>query len=175
MSAIGSFAPTPETMAYGQQRLPARRMTPGVVGGLDGPDGRLGPEHAGALTLVYGSFAEDAAAQRGYQRFTDAQAGALDAPGFLRWFSFVDGPHGYGLGLWRSAEDALAFARGPLHRELVREQRETPYEYSQFAGIYSAHTVSRRTFACPACRSTTAAPADRCGACGHPLDDGFAG
>jgi hypothetical protein len=172
MSAIGMFAPDSATQEHGQAELPQRRFSPGAVGGLDGP-GNLGPENAGALSLVYGTFADATSAQRGYQHFTDAQVGLLNAPGFLRWMSFADGPHGYGLGLWRTADDAVAFARGSQHQRLVAEQRSRPFEYSQFAGIWTAHTIGRRTFACPSCSATTAAPATRCSACGHPLDDGL--
>jgi hypothetical protein len=173
MTAVQAFPPEPETMTYGQSQLPKRRFTPGAVGGLDGP-GNLGPEHAGALSLVYGSFASSGSAQHGYRRFTDAQSGLLDAPGFLRWISFSDGPHGYGLGLWRSTEDAISFARGTLHRELVNEQRHEQFEYSQFAGIWSAHTLGARSFYCPSCKSITTAPASTCGGCGAAIDDGFA-
>ena len=172
MSYIGMFAPDGATQQHGQATLPQRRFSPGAVGGLDGP-GNLGPEHAGALSLVYGTFADAESAQRGYQHFTDAQRGLLDAPGFLRWMSFADGPHGYGLGLWRSAEDAVAFARGSQHQQLVAEQRRTPFEYSQFAGIWTAHVIGRRTFACPTCSAATASPSTSCPACGTPLDDGF--
>jgi hypothetical protein len=173
MSSIGTFPPDHETLEYGQALLPQRRFSPGAVGALDGP-GNLGPESAGALSLVYGTFPDTGSAQRGYHRFTDAQRGLLDAPGFLRWMSFADGPRGYGLGLWRSAGDAVAFARGTLHQRLVEEQRRTPFEYSQFAGIWTAHTIGRRTFACPTCAETTAAPASSCRACGTSLSDGFA-
>ena len=62
-------------------------------------------------------------------------------PGFLRWLTFNDGPHGYALGLWRTTEDVEAFVAGSAHRAMVREQRERPFEYSQFAGVWAAHSV----------------------------------
>jgi heme-degrading monooxygenase HmoA len=172
MTAVQAFAPDTETLEYGAVQLPERRWTPGAVGCVDGP-GNLGPEHAGALSLVFGSFSDAEKAQRTYRRFTDAQCAVRDAPGFMRWFSFVDGPHGYGLGWWRSAADAEAFARGPLHRELVREQRAEGLEYSQFAGIWTAHAVGRRNYYCPSCSAVTAAPGTFCTGCGTPLHDGF--
>lgn len=173
MSDVRAFAPTQETIEYGSRVLPQRRMTPGHVGGLDGPEGNAGPEQAGALTLVYGSFADAESAQRGFRSFTDAQRALLETPGFLRWLSFADGPHGYGLGLWRGAADADAFARGSFHRRIVAEQRREPFEYSQFAGVYTAERASRRTYSCPGCRTVTAAPARGCDGCGRTLDDGF--
>lgn len=170
---VRAFPPDNETMAYGAQLLPQRRMTPGAVGGLDGPRGPLGPELAGALTLAYGAFADAASAQRGYRAFADIQRAMLTADGFIRWFSFADGPHGYGLGLWRTAEEAVAFVRGQHHRAAVAEQHRAPFEYSQFAGIWTAHTIGRRTRYCPACRTRTSAPEQGCRKCGRRLDDGF--
>jgi hypothetical protein len=160
-------------MAYGARTLPQRRMTPGAVGGLDGPAGPLGPEVAGALTLTFGAFADDANAQRGYRHFTDMQVSMLSADGFVRWFSFADGPHGYGLGLWRTAEQALAFVRGDAHRDAVAEQHRQPFEYSQFAGIWTAHTIGRRTMHCPSCGGRAVPPERGCGRCGRRLDDGL--
>lgn len=172
---VRGFPPNAETAAYGQQVLPLRRWTPGAVGALDGPDGPLGPELAGALTLTYGAFAEDASAQRGYRHFADMQKAMLSADGFIRWFSFVDGPHGYGLGLWRSADEASAFVRGAAHRAAVTEQHRNPFEYSQFAGIWAAHTIGRRTMHCPSCGGRAVAPASACSGCGRQLDDGYIG
>lgn len=171
---VRPFAPNEETMAFGSLILPQRRMTPGAVGGLDAPGIPLGPERAGALSLAYGSFADDASAQRGYRAFADIQRAMLTAPGFIRWISFADGPHGYGLGLWRSPEDALAFVRGPQHRAAVADQHREPFEFSQFAGIWSAHTIGRRTMHCPTCHGRAVAPAQMCTGCGRRLDDGFA-
>jgi heme-degrading monooxygenase HmoA len=143
-----------------------------MVGGLAGLD-NAAPEQAGALSLVYGSFADSSSAQRGFRAFTEAQRSLLEAPGFLRWLSFADGPHGYGLGWWRTAEDAAAWTRAETHRTFVAAQRKTPFELSQFAGIWTAHAVGRRNFYCPRCRQRTVASVDAC-PCGEPLHDGFA-
>ncbi|MFN2518249.1 MAG: antibiotic biosynthesis monooxygenase [Jatrophihabitantaceae bacterium] len=172
MAIAGMFPPDPETMRYGAQTLPTRRMSPGAVGGLATAD-NAGPEQAGALSLVFGSFADRESAQRGYRAFTDAQRSVLDAPGFLRWHSFADGPHGYGLGWWHSAEEATAWARGAHHRAVVREQRTSPFELSQFASIWIPATRTRRTFSCPSCHATIDAAHPTC-TCGEQLDDGFA-
>lgn len=172
MATAGTFGPDQETISYGMTTLPNRRMTPGAVAGLAGPD-NAGPEQAGALSFVYGSFADAGSAQRGFRAFTDAQRSLLEAPGFLRWISFADGPHGYGLGWWRTAEDAAAWARDEAHRGFVSTQRNNPFELSQFAGLWAAHTLGRRNFYCPRCHEMSAATATRC-RCGEPLDDGFA-
>jgi hypothetical protein len=172
---VKAFPPTAETMTYGAERLPQRRMSPGVVGGLDGPAGPLGPEVAGGLTLAYGAFADSESAQRGYRGFTDMQAAMYAADGFVRWISFADGPHGYGLGFWRSSDHALAFVRGPEHRSAVEQQNREPFEYSQFAGVWTAHTIGRRTLRCPACAGRAIAPERNCDRCGRRLNDGFVG
>jgi hypothetical protein len=101
------------------------------------------------------------------------QRAMLSAAGFIRWFSFADGSHGYGLGLWRTADDAIAFVRGNHHRAAIAEQHRTPFEYSQFAGIWTAHTIGRRTMHCPSCSGRAVAPDPACGGCGRRLDDGF--
>jgi hypothetical protein len=172
---VRAFPPSAETAAFAELVLPTRRWTPGAVGALDSCDGPLGPELAGALTLTYGAFADDASAQRGYRHFTEMQKAMLSADGFIRWFSFVDGPHGYGLGLWRSAQDASTFVRGAAHRAEVAEQHRNPFEYSQFAGIWTAHTLGRRTMHCTSCGGRAVAPASACSGCGHRLADGFIG
>lgn len=170
---VHPFPPDSETIAYGQRVLPQRRVSPGAVGGLDGPAGPLGPELAGALTLTFGAFADDRNAQRGYRHFTDMQHAMLSADGFIRWFSFADGPHGYGLGLWRTADQARDFVRGQHHRAAIAAQHQDPFEYSQFAGIWTAHTIGRRTMHCLECGGHTVAPSQACSNCGRLLNDGF--
>ena len=56
---------------------------------------------------------------------------------------------------------------------MAAEQRERPFEYSQFAGIWVAHTVGRRRLYCEQCGHGTTAPATTCTGCGNPLDDPF--
>jgi heme-degrading monooxygenase HmoA len=172
MATAGVFAPDQETASYGARTVPDRRLTPGMVGGLAGP-ANAGPEQVGALSLVYGSFADCSSAQQGFRAFAEAQRSLLAAPGFLRWLSFADGPHGYGLGWWRSADDATAWARSRIHRDFVSAQRRAPFELSQFAGIWTAHHTGSRAYFCPRCRSRVVATAGACD-CGEPLDDGFA-
>jgi hypothetical protein len=86
---------------------------------LDGA-GAGGPEQAGALSLVYATFNDNANAQRGYRRFAAIHHHLVAAPGFLRWIAFVDGVHGYALGMWRQAKDVEAFVRSDVHRRMVR-------------------------------------------------------
>lgn len=169
--AIAAFPPD-ETSRAAQQSVPGTRVTPGVVSALDGPQ-PAGPEAAGALTLLHTTFADDAGAQRGYQNFSTIKAGFRDRPGFIRWLTFNDGPHGYALGLWRTVEDVLEFVQSGAHQKMAREQNRHPFEYSQFAGIWGAHRIGRRTIYCEQCRRPNPAPTRACAGCGHPLEDPF--
>ena len=171
MATIGVFRPD-DVSQQAQQQVPGTRVSAGVVTALDGPC-PAGPEAAGALVLLHTTFADDSGAQRAYRNFSAVKDAFRLRPGFIRWLTFSDGPHGYALGLWRSVDDVLEFVRSDAHREMAREQREQPFEYSQFAGVWAAHTVGRRTLYCERCQGATAAPTTACESCGNPLDDPF--
>jgi len=168
---IGSFPPD-EASKAASHAVPGTRVTPGVVSALDGPV-VAGPEQAGALSLLHTTFACSESAQRAYRNFATMKEDFRVRPGFLRWLTFNDGPNGYALGLWRTPGDVEAFVTGTAHQQMVREQRERPFEYSQFAGVWAAHAIGRRTMYCEKCHSPTPAPATACTACGNPLDDSF--
>jgi len=172
MATVTSFPPD-EANRSRQQEVPGARATPGVVGALSGSS-RVGPEAAGALILLHTTFASDDGAQRGYQLFSEMKTHMLAAPGFLHWFTFGDGPNGYALGLWRTPEEAEAFVGSDAHRAMAREQRERPFEYSQFAGMWSATHLGTRWLYCEQCSQPTAAPASQCSTCTNALDDSFA-
>jgi len=168
---IAAFPPDDASRAA-QQAVAGARVTPGVVSALDGPVA-AGPEAAGALTLLHTTFATDAGAQRGYRHFAGIKEEFRHRPGFIRWLTFNDGANGYALGLWRTVDDVLAFVRSDAHRAMAREQHERPFEYSQFAGVWAAHTVGPRTFFCEHCGRPTRAPARSCASCGSALEDPF--
>ena len=168
---IAAFAPDEHSRAA-QQQVRGGRVSPGFVSALDGPS-PAGPEAAGVLTLLHTTFADYEGAQRGYQNFAAIKPAFQNRPGFIRWLTFNDGPHGYALGLWRHLDDVLEFVRSDAHRAMVREQQDRPFEYSQFAGIWIAHQVGRRTIYCERCERPNPAPARACAGCGNPLDDPF--
>ena len=171
MTNIDSFPPD-ETSRAASHAVPGTRITPGVVSALDGPT-LAGPEAAGALTLLHTTFASDDGAQRAYRNFATMKEDLRTRSGFLRWLTFNDGPHGYALGLWRNHDDVTAFIAGAAHQAMAREQREQPFEHSQFAGIWTAHTVGRRMLYCEQCGKATAAPAANCSGCAVPMLDPF--
>ncbi|MCW2595767.1 MAG: hypothetical protein JWR06_2112 [Jatrophihabitans sp.] len=170
MTRARAFMPNEESMAANASVR--TRLTPGAVAAVDGPQ-RLGPEAAGALSLLHVTFAGDADAQRAYREFAAIKPHFCSLPGFIRWLTFTDGVDTYTLGLWRSVEDVMDFVRSDVHRAAARAQREDGFEYSQFAGVWAAHRVGRRTLHCERCRAATVAPAAECSNCGNALDDTF--
>jgi heme-degrading monooxygenase HmoA len=56
------------------------------------------------------------------------------APGFIRRFSFSDGPHGTLIALWRTAADARAFFASDQHQAVMRELYRQRWAYSQSFG-----------------------------------------
>ena len=171
MTNIASFLPD-EASKAASQAVAGTRMTPGVVSALDGPT-LSGPESAGALSLLHTTFVSDDGAQRAYRNFATMKEDFRTRPGFLRWLTFNDGPHGYALGLWRSPDDVTSFIAGAAHQSMVREQHDWPFEHSQFAGIWAAHSVGRRMLYCEHCGTATAAPTASCSRCAAPLHDPF--
>lgn len=170
MAVAGVFPPN-ETSRAANAGTPTR-FTPGVVTAIDGPE-RVGPEAAGALTLLHVTFARDDDAQRGYREFAAIKPAFCAEAGFIRWLTFSDGVDTYTLGLWRSVEDVMKFVRSDAHRAAARAQKKDGFEYSQFAGVWAAHTISARTLHCERCRMAVKAPASRCSGCGNALDDSF--
>lgn len=168
---ISSFPPDDASKAA-SMAVPGSRMTPGVVSALDGPV-TGGPEQAGAITLLHTTFSSDEGAQRGYRNFARMKEGFRTDPGFLRWLTFNDGWHGYALGLWRTPEAVAAFVANTAHQDMVKEQRELPFEHSQFAGIWTAQALGRRMIYCPGCGAATAAPTSECSTCRGSLQDPF--
>ncbi len=152
--------------------VPGARFSGGLVVGFAGP-GALGPEGAGAVTILHMTAVDADATQVFYKKTNALKKLLQDAPGFLRMFSLFDGLSGYAIGFWRSAEDAQAFARGHAHTQTARAFEERPFQYSHFVGIWSAHAVRPRTIYCERCRTGTEMPADACRSCGNPLVDVF--
>ena len=170
MATVSTFPPD-QTSMQANHDVPTR-FTPGVVAAIDGPE-RVGPEAAGALTLLHVTFADDESAQRGYQQFGAIKPSFCGQPGFIRWLTFSDGVDTYTLGLWRTVDDVMEFVRSDAHRAAAAEQVSNPFEYSQFAGVWALHTATPRTIYCDSCQTRNTAPASACQACGNPLDDTF--
>jgi heme-degrading monooxygenase HmoA len=171
MSQLKTFPVNDEAKAI-MASIPGARFTPGMVVGFDGPGGH-GPEKAGAITILHMTAVDEEKTQNFYKKTNAMKKLLQSAAGFLRMFSLFDGMSGYAIAFWRSPEDALAFSKGDVHQRAARAFHENPFQYSQFAGVWAAHTILPRVIYCPKCQTKTEAPADACRGCAEPLVDVF--
>jgi hypothetical protein len=95
------------------------------------------------------------------------------APGFIRRFSFPDGPHFTLIALWRTAADARAFAATPQHRAAVRNLIAQRWQHTHFSAIWEMASNHGRVIFCDHCPAVTALPAEACPKCGGALVDPF--
>ena len=172
MSLIRQIPPSDDVKAL-VAAIPGVRFNPGVVVAQEGPDRHLGPEAAGAILVLHMTLSDEAAADRFWRTTTAVKQTLPTAAGFIRLFSFFDGPSGYLVAFWRTAEDARAFAAAPAHRDAMSALDRERFEYSHFVGLWTAQSTHRRNLYCPRCEAVTAAPATHCQGCGEALDDAF--
>jgi hypothetical protein len=96
------------------------------------------------------------------------------APGFIRRYSFPDGPSMTLIALWRTIDDAKAFASSPEHRAAVRELYRHRWQNSHYSALFELRSNHGRVIFCGSCDGVTAAEARVCKSCGEPLNDIFA-
>lgn len=173
MAQVQQIPPSDEVKAL-VGAIPGVRFNQGVVVGQDGPDAHLGPEAAGALLVLHMTVADEAAADRFWRTTTAVKQQLPAASGFIRLFSFFDGPSGYLVAFWRTREDAEAFATTDVHRQAMTALDTERFEYSHFVGLWTAHRVRERNLYCTDCDGVTPAPASNCRSCGTRLHDVFA-
>jgi heme-degrading monooxygenase HmoA len=151
------------------------RMTPGVLASQRGPDGDLGPEAAGAILVLQATFDDE----DGFAEFWRAAASMMEvlatAPGFIRRYSFADGPLYHLIAFWRSPADAHAFFMREEHQAAMRELFEHRWQYSHFAALWELPTPRQRVIFCRSCDGVTPATDGVCGGCGTELFDPFVG
>lgn len=171
MAELGTYHPDPQ--GDGARRLgglPGVRFTPGMVFSIE--SGPIGPEATGAVLVLQNTLDTNEKAQQFWDRAALTLEAAQGSPGFIRFIGFSDGLENYGLGFWRTAEEAQAFAKAVTHREAVKELNATGNQYSHFAGLYRAEAVHRRHIFCDACGVQNDVR-DRCAQCGNALVDSF--
>jgi heme-degrading monooxygenase HmoA len=93
------------------------------------------------------------------------------APGFIRRYSFPDGPIITLIALWRTAADAKSFAESPQHRAAVRDLYQQRWQHSHFSAVWEMATNHGRVIFCDQCDGITAASEGACNGCGVPLTD----
>jgi heme-degrading monooxygenase HmoA len=172
MATLSTYPPTERAQAT-LATIPGIRLTEGAVLGVDGPEGHLGPEAAGCVMVLHSTLADPDGAARFWDVSADVVAAAAEAPGLIRFIGFDDGLSGYGVGWWRTEEDARAFARGQAHRDAVREQYRTGFEYTQFAGLWGPMVVGHRDVYWERCGARTRMPAEAYSAYGNEVVDVF--
>ena len=150
------------------------RMTPTVVATQQGPDRHLGPEAAGAVLILQATFVDKRGAAAFWMQAAELLKKLAEAPGFIRRFSFADGPHSYLIALWRTPADANAFFASDEHQRAMRELYRHRWQYSHFAALWEMNTPRERVIFCQQCDGVTRATDRVCQGCGIELFDPFA-
>jgi heme-degrading monooxygenase HmoA len=151
------------------------RIVPSVLNLQSGPERHLGPERAGAILMLQGTFADEERFNEFWMNVADMMRRLATAPGFIRRYNFADGPHYTLIALWRSLDDAHAFFASDQHQAALRSTFERRWNYTHFAGLWEATTPRRRLFFCQACDGVIPSTESCCTTCGTPLFDPFGG
>ena len=170
MPELLTLPPPPEAIAR-MAAIPQLQISPSILVTQQGPAGELGPECAGAILVLQATFADAA----GAENFWDAAVPLMElletAPGFIRRYSFPDGPTITLIAFWQSVADAKAFGASPEHRAAVRELYRQRWQYSHFSAIWEVVSNHDRIIFCDRCDATTPASAGVCNGCGVELVD----
>ncbi len=163
--------PPPPDAGAAIQAVEGSRMGPTLLNVQEGPDRRWGPEGAGALLLLQATFSDEDRAH-GFWR---AAAGLMEhlatAPGFIRRFSFADGPTITLLALWRTAEDAHSWFASDHHQKVMQDLYRERWQYSHFAALFEGTRHHDRVIFCDQCDAVTPMPAESCPRCGADFFD----
>ena len=168
-----TLPPPPEAIAA-MAAIPSVRIAPTILATQTGPDGSLGPEAATAILMLQATFADSDGAAGFWAAAVPLMALLETAPGFVRRYSFPDGPSITLLAFWRSAEDAKAFARSSDHKAAVRDLYRHRWQYSHFSAIWEMTSNHGRMIFCTACPAVTPATERLCRGCGAELLDVYA-
>lgn len=168
-------SPPPAEAVAAMQSIGGVHIGPATLNVQSGRSGHLGPEHAGAILLLQGTFADD-------QRFAEFWTAVADlmtllalAPGFIRRYNFADGPHYTLIALWRTVADAHAFFATDQHQAAMRRTFERRWNYTHFAGLWQVSDPRPRLFFCQQCDGITTSTEPACRTCGGLLPDPFGG
>lgn len=166
-------APPPAHVISGMAAIPGMEIAPSILVKQQGPEGHRGPEEAGAVLMLQATFVTP----EGAAGFWDAALPLMQllaaAPGFIRRYSFPDGPTITLIAFWRTLADAKAFAHSPEHRAAVRDLYREGWQHSHFSAVWEIASNPGRVLFCAECGAPTQAPADACQQCAAPLHDPF--
>ncbi|HLX88198.1 MAG TPA: zinc ribbon domain-containing protein [Acidimicrobiales bacterium] len=172
MPTLQYFPPTEEAGAIVGQ-IPGVRFTEVPVLAVDGPDGALGPEAAGAVMHLHMTMIDEDKTRAFWMQVALTLREAAQAPGLIRFLAIADGLSNDAVAWWRTVEDARAFAAGAAHRSAVGAMDAEGFQYTHFAGLWQLVEARKRHAFCDACGTRNALPADRCAKCGAELADVF--
>jgi heme-degrading monooxygenase HmoA len=168
MTELLTLPPPPEAIAA-MAAIPNSQIAPIVLGIQQGPDGRLGPEAAGAILILQATFTDAGGSVAFWKALVPLFELLESAPGFIRRYGFGDGPHNTLIAFWRTAEDARAFAARPEHRAAVRDLYQQRWQHSHFAALWEISASHNRVIFCAECPAVTPAAEQRCSGCGAEL------
>ena len=170
MAELLTLPPPPEAIST-MIGIPHTRIAPSILATQQGPDGDLGPEAAGAILMLQATFTDPEGASQFWAAAVALMAMLAEAPGFIRRYSFLDGPSLTLIALWRTALDAKAFAATPEHRAAVRELYKNRWQHSHFSAIWEMTSNHGRLIFCDQCDAITAASEGTCRGCGVAFVD----
>ena len=173
MTELLTPAPPADAIAR-MAAIPGLSITPSILVAQEGPDGSLGPEGAGAILVLQATFS-NAERQEGFWAAAVPLMELLStAPGMIRRYSFPDGPTINLIALWRTVEDAKAFAASPEHRAAVKDLYRQHWQYSHFSALWQMTSNHDRVVFCDDCGAVTPMSQHVCQGCGAPLADPYA-
>ncbi len=174
MPEVELHPPHPEALAA-MAAIPGIDIAPTIFVRQDGPDGHLGPEAAGAVLILQATFRDAEGAKGFWDAAVHLMALLEEAPGFIRRYSFPDGPAMTLIGLWRTIDDAKAFAASPDHRAAVRDLYAQRWQNSHYSALFALSSSHGRVIFCAHCDGVTPAEQVTCRSCGTELVDIFSG
>jgi heme-degrading monooxygenase HmoA len=173
MTELLTVPPPPEAIAA-MAAISGTQIAPSVLVTQQGPEGHLGPEAAGAMLILQATFSNPDGAASFWAAAVPLMAMLAAAPGFIRRYSFPDGPSITLIAFWCTAADARAFAATPEHRAAVRGLYAHRWQYSHFSAIWEMSSNHGRLTFCRDCDGITPASERECNGCGAPLIDVYA-
>jgi len=166
-------APPPAEATAAMSAINGLRVVPAMLNTQSGPEGHLGPENAGAILVLQGTFVDEARFAEFWMTVVELMTLLATAPGFIRRYNFTDGPHYTLIALWRSIADAHAFFGSGEHKAAMRTTVERRWNYTHFAGLWEVAQPRQRLFFCQTCDGITPSTEACCAGCGTPLLDPF--
>jgi heme-degrading monooxygenase HmoA len=149
--------------------IPGVEIAPSILATQQGPSGELGPEAAGAILVLQATFDDPEGATAFWSAAVPLMQLLASAPGFIRRYSFPDGPTMTLIALWRTVDDAKAFAASPEHRAAVRDLYRHRWQHSHFSALWEMTSNHGRIIFCRECEATTPAADGVCRGCGAEL------